>query len=341
LNPQTQAIHSKTLAELYEEPEAVPAPAPAVLAEIAAPTTCPECTQPIREFKEPRSGIVTHWCINDYCPGRLKDMLTYVADRSLLEIDALGPELATALVSGGFVNTLADLFETCNELQGALTKLGDSEFSRQVVLRNGLPAAATISMIRSMDRAKTANWDRWIAALGIPSIGLQLGKVLGDRLKLESEDMGRLPEKLMEVLTLKIDRIGLHKLAAITEAAKSDTFRDNCARLYAAGVRPKSVAVTAVAGAPLEGMSFVITGEFHTIGSREYITSKLVSLGAVSKSGVTKKVTHLLVGEEPGKTKLNKAAELNIPHLSLAWLTEQFEKYGFSTVGDRFMVEDV
>ncbi len=84
---------------------------------------------------------------------------------------------------------------------------------------------------------------------------------------------------------------------------------------------------------PLAGMVFVVTGEMYGIGSREYIAQELVKLGAVSKSGVSKKVTHLLVGSEPGKSKLAKAKELKIAQYDEQWLTETFQKNGIACTG--------
>jgi len=310
-----------------------------MLHEIMAPIVCPECSTLIEEYTDPRSGVITHWCTNDVCPGRLKDMLTFVADRNQLEIDGLGEELAALLVSKGYVTTLADLFEFQVEALKGLETLGEEKFGRQIVVKHLLPSAAIISMVRSMERAKTARWDRWIAALGIPMIGVQMGKLLAEKLELRSEGMLTLAPMLRDIQSMSIDGVGPHKKAEILRVASSAAFDDLCKRLFVAGVRPAPVSVAKVAGAPLAGMSFVVTGEFPTVGPRDYITEKLVSLGAISKSGVTKKVTHLLVGEEPGSSKLSKAAQLGIPHRDLAWLEKTFEDAGFSTVGSRFVVE--
>ena len=46
---------------------------------------------------------------------------------------------------------------------------------------------------------------------------------------------------------------------------------------------------------------------------REEAEEKLRLLGAVVTSSVTKNTTALIVGEKPGKSKLDKAAKLNIP----------------------------
>ena len=312
-----------------------------MLLEITAPTQCPECSTEIEVYTDPRSHIVTHWCLNELCPGRLKDMLTFIAKREQLEIDGLGDELAALLVYKGYVTTLADLFEFQVEALAGLDTLGSEKFGKQMVEKHFLPAAAIISMVRSMEKAKTARWDRWIAALSIPNIGLQMGKLLADKLELKSDGMQTLPEAFKRLDEIPIEGIGPHKRAEIKRVIETTGFSELCMRLHVCGVRPAEVAAPKIEGAPLAGMAFVVTGEFHTIGSREYITGKLESLGAVSKSGVTKKVTHLIVGEEPGSTKLTKAAQLNIPLRDLAWLEKTFADNGFKIVGQRFEVEGI
>jgi DNA ligase (NAD+) len=268
-------------------------------------------------------------------------MLTFIAKREQLEIDGLGDELASLLVSKGYVTTLADLFEFQVEALAALETMGSEKFGKQIVETHFLPAAAIISMVRSIEKAKTARWDRWIAALGIPNIGIQMGKLLAERLELTSDSMLVLDMLFREIGDKAIDGLGPHKKAEIVRIASNPAFKDLCHRLFAAGVRPSPIAVRKIEGAPLSGMAFVVSGEFPTIGERSYLKEKLASLGAVPKSGVTKKTTHLLVGEEPGAKKLGEAAKLNIPLLDLAWLEKTFAQYGFKTVGQRFEVEGI
>lgn len=308
-----------------------------MVTEILAPTRCPDCNSPIEEFTEARSKIVTHWCNNESCAGRIKDMLTFIADRHLLEIEGLGPEMADKLAKEGFVVDLADLFEFQVEAMGHIERVGGDKFE-QGMLKQGFSGAAALKMVNTLERAKTAPWDRWLAALGIPMIGVRLGKVLAEALNLHV--MANLPDHLLMLEGKAIEGIGVHKKTELLKYAKDGNFQELCHRLHQAGVAPKALTKVVVEGTPLAGMSFVITGEFPTIGSREYITAMLVSLGAVSKSGVTKKVTHLLVGDEPGRTKLSKAAELKIPHLDQTWLDDTFDKYEFKKVGSSFTAED-
>ena len=65
----------------------------------------------------------------------------------------------------------------------------------------------------------------------------------------------------------------------------------------------------------LSGKSYIISGTLESMG-REEAESKLRELGATVTSSVTKNTTALILGEKPGKSKLDKAERLNIPKIN-------------------------
>lgn len=65
---------------------------------------------------------------------------------------------------------------------------------------------------------------------------------------------------------------------------------------------------------PLYGKTVVATGKLENY-TRDGIQNKLIELGAVPASSVTKKTDYLIVGEKAG-SKLQKARELGIPTLT-------------------------
>ena len=66
---------------------------------------------------------------------------------------------------------------------------------------------------------------------------------------------------------------------------------------------------------PLTGKSYIVSGTLASMG-REEAEDKLRALGATVTSSVTKNTTALIVGEKPGKSKLDKADKLGIPRMS-------------------------
>ena len=66
---------------------------------------------------------------------------------------------------------------------------------------------------------------------------------------------------------------------------------------------------------PLAGRSYIVTGTLASMG-REEAEDLLRARGAVVTSSVTRVTTALIVGEKPGKSKLDKADKLGIPRLN-------------------------
>jgi DNA ligase (NAD+) len=56
------------------------------------------------------------------------------------------------------------------------------------------------------------------------------------------------------------------------------------------------------------------------MGTRDEVAARLVALGAKELNGVTKDTTYLIVGDNPGASKLTKAQKLGIQTLDEAAL---------------------
>lgn len=297
---------------------------------IMPPTVCPECFSKLEVLDEERSGIITHWCQNYECVGRVRDLFSFISSRDVLEIDNLGPEMATKIVTGGYARDIGELFEFHTEAMQGLATFGEEAFIAKM-RKKGFDATLP-RMLRSMEKAKKAPWERWIACLGIPMIGRTLGKVLAAKLKLDAQNMQNLPDLLASLLPGEVEGIGDVKLDMIHTWAKERRNVEICITLSMNGVQPTNTTVATVAGEPLKGVAFCITGEFTE--DRDSIAEKLIRLGGVSKSGVTSKCNLLIVGDSAGKTKLSKAASLGIKQVGKEWLVQTLTENGMELKGN-------
>jgi len=292
---------------------------------------CPECSATLLESDEGGAGVLTHRCPNPRCKGQTKGTLAFIGGREVLEIDGLGPEMASRLVDTGSARSLWELYEFQTECNETISVNGEEKFL-EVMRQRGFDVTI-LKMLKSLEKAKTASWERWIKALCIPMIGATLGKTVAASMNLRPESMKELHMALSLFADEKIEGFGEAKMGAIKEWVRAPEIPEMCKALYAAGVRPTPVDVPkVVAGAPLKGTSFCITGEFSE--SREAIIAKLVSLGAESRSGVTKKVNLLVAGSDAGKTKLAKAKELGIQQVGKEWLAKTLADNGLTLKED-------
>lgn len=290
------------------------------------PTTCPSCNSTLRISND--SGITQRFCDNSGCPGKAAEQFVYVGHRDTLEIDNLGASMAEELVNHG-VESISDLFEFGNTSLLSAASFSKSKHNDLALIakfkNDGFRSGVnTLKMIKSLEQAKTATWDRWIASLNIPMIGHSLGEDIAKILNLTSDDMGNLPKLLLNLPALNLDKLGVVKTASIVDWAKNKSNIDLCSKLYLAGVRPTGLVTVSTAGKKLDGINFCITGSFER-GSRPGITVDLEKLGAVAHNSLTKNVNLLICGEEAG-SKLDKAKKLGIKIVDSTWLTEVLGK---------------
>jgi DNA ligase (NAD+) len=277
---------------------------------IPKPTQCPYCEGPVVLIK----GNLQ--CETRWCPGRLIEDLTFVGSKEGLGIEALGQEIARKLVQDGYVTTLSDLFEFGQEL--ADWHLKDPERFNQVMAKRGFGSEAVKLYLGIAEARDSREWERWIVALNVEGVSKTTGKQIAMALGLQ--DLESFPTRLLEVPGLGIEGLDKAATTSITDWALDLENLNLCRKLHETGCRPKSLKkVLEVGEGPCSGMIVCITGE-HLGMERDEIQVHLSKLGAVVKSGVSKKLTHLIAGAGAGPSKLQKARELGILVLNTEWL---------------------
>ncbi|MBQ6375436.1 NAD-dependent DNA ligase LigA [Candidatus Saccharibacteria bacterium] len=246
---------------------------------------------PELEFVRPE-GEVVYRVKGESSEVILKRAIEYYASKPALNIEGLGEKNVVALVDAGLVKSVADLYRlTVAEVAG-LERFGE------VSARN---------LVTVIEGSKGAALSKFITALGIRHVGAQTATSLARK-------FGSL-DKLMEATEndlLEVADIG-EVVAESVVAWFSD--EDNVKMLEEMrelGAWPREEVVSDL---PLAGKSYIVTGTLASMG-REEAEDRLRELGAVVTSSVTKTTTALIVGEKPGKSKLEKADKLGIPRMS-------------------------
>lgn len=120
------------------------------------PDTCPSCHEPV-DFDS--SEIVAR-CANARCPAQMRARLAYFAGSAGVQIRGLGAAAIDRLVETGAVRNAADFYRlTPEQLKSA-----------------GLRSSA--SVVRSIERSRSAETWRVINGLGIPHVGSRTAKAL-------------------------------------------------------------------------------------------------------------------------------------------------------------------
>jgi len=100
--------------------------------------------------------------------------------------------------------------------------------------------------------------------------------------------------------------IGPERAEAIAEWFRDDDNRKLVAELRELGLRFKVGDDEKPVEGPLTGRAYVITGTLESL-TRNEAQAALEELGAKVSDSVSSKTTGVIVGEEPGKSKLTKA----------------------------------
>lgn len=129
------------------------------------PTRCPACGGPVMKRRlGGGEAEVALRCENEACPEQRARWIEYFASRGALNIEGLGGIVADKLVATGLARSPFDLF-TLNLAQLANLNLGTPAEPRI------LGAKTAERVLASLEAAKSAPLEKWIMAVGIPSVG--------------------------------------------------------------------------------------------------------------------------------------------------------------------------
>jgi DNA ligase (NAD+) len=254
---------------------------------IVMPEACPVCASPVR--REGDEAVAR--CTGGYrCSAQRKERLRHFASRRALDIEGLGEKLVDQLVEAGLAQSPADVFWLTSDSLAALDRMGEKSAD---------------NLLRAIERAKSTTLARFLFALGIRDVGEATAANL-------AAHFGSL-EALMQADLQRVQQapdVGPVIAARVVEFFADPANRDVVQRLQAAGVNWPAPRVIETAGAPLAGLTFVLTGTLETM-SREAAEDALRALGAKASGSVSSKTSYLIAGRDAG-SKLRKASELGV-----------------------------
>ena len=247
------------------------------------PARCPVCGTPIVQegpFDRCPNGLA--------CPAQLRRSIQHFGSRDALDIRGLGPETVDALVSGGLVRSVADLF--------ALTRPDLLRVER-------FAEVSATNLLNAIDKAKRPSLWRFLHALGIPSVGAQtardLAEYFGTLDRLQGAD---------ETLLTAVPGIGPNVARDVAEF-----FRYSVNRRVINLCRRRGVQVMETAGrprGPLAGKTVVFTGSLAS-RTREAAEEQARASGARTARCVSAATDLVVAGAAPG-SKYAKARALGV-----------------------------
>ncbi|MBY6685934.1 NAD-dependent DNA ligase LigA [Rhodococcus sp. BP-149] len=264
--------------------------------EFVMPTHCPECGTELAPAKEGDADIR---CPNSRsCPAQLRERVFHVAGRGAFDIEVLGYEAATALLSAQVIEDEGDLFD-----------LTEDQLTRTDLFRTkaGALSANGRRLLDNLGRAKDQPLWRVLVGLSIRHVGPTAARALAARFGSLDAIRAATEEELAAA-----DGVGPTIARAVVEWFDVDWHRAIVEKWSAAGVRMEDERDESIERT-LDGLSIVVTGSLATF-TRDDAKEAILARGGKAASSVSKKTAFVVVGDAPG-SKHDKALELGVPVL--------------------------
>ena len=256
--------------------------------QIRFPRTCPACGK--RLIKPAGEAI---WrCPNRDCDARKREFLYHFASKKAFDIEGLGPKIIDQLMDENLISRAPDIFEL---------KEGD------LIPLERFAEKSAKNLVEAIENSKEISLARFIYSLGIRHVGeetaIDLANYFGsvDKLKKVSrEELEKIPD---------IGGVVAESIYIWFQQKRNQKLIEDLIRLGIKILPPEKV------GKKLAGKTFVLTGTLETL-TRSEGERKIRMLGGHPTSSVSKQTDYLVVGENPGSIKLEKAKKLGVKTLT-------------------------
>ena len=268
---------------------------PAGLPEWEFPDVCP-C--PHRSELKREGDDAAHYCRFPRCPEQLRGWIEHFAARNALDIEHLGEQRVRLFIDLGFIADVSDIYALPYDRIRELEGFGE---------------LSVANLATAIEASKQQPLARLLVGLNIRHLGDTTSELLADAFG----DLDRIMAASVEELA-EVDGIGPIMAESVYEFFQSEGNREIVEKLRAAGLNFAQDTRQAEAEPlpqTLEGMTIVVTGGLEGY-TRDGVGAAIKARGGKSPGSVSSKTTAVVVGENPGASKLDKAEKLDVPVLN-------------------------
>ena len=250
------------------------------------PNDCPSCGK--KAVKAEGEAVLR--CVNPFCKAILKESIKHFVSRRAMNLEKVGDKLIESFVDHGIIETFSDLYNVKRKQILDLDRQGEKSAD---------------NILNSIEASRRTTLARFIYSLGIRFVGEQTAKLLADHfttvekfLDASLEELETIPEigpKVSSAILASLDnRQFVKEVKALSHFMEFEKAKRNTE-------------------GPLSGKSFLVTG---TLPVRRDEAHELIEAnGGKLLSGVSSKLSFLVVGEDPG-SKVDKAQSLEVKIIS-------------------------
>ncbi|MBT9537896.1 MAG: NAD-dependent DNA ligase LigA, partial [Nitrospirae bacterium] len=255
------------------------------------PERCPACgSRVVRE-----EGEVAVRCVSLHCPAQVQEKIIHFASRGGMDIEGLGEKNVELLYSRGIIKHFEDIYKLKKEDLLELPRFAEKSAQNLIV---------------AVEKSKHATLSKFLFAIGILHVGEYAAKVLAKNFR-KLEDLYKVtPERIMQIKQMG-EKIA-SSVSMFFNDQKNIDILNSMIKLGPKITNPDFISEKK-GEAPLEGLTFVITGALPK--SRKEVEDLIEANGGHAASAVSASTSFLVVGEDPG-SKLDKAKSLGVKTIS-------------------------
>jgi DNA ligase (NAD+) len=254
------------------------------------PKKCPLCGADVLKPE----GEAMHRCPNRACPSRgLESLINWV--QAAADIEGVGEQSVRRLWDLGLVRSVPELYRLTKE---------------QLMELEGYGEISATNAVGSIEASKQVPFNRVLFGLNIPDVGWVTAVNLARHFETVDRLMNASQEEVEEV-----EGIGPERAEAIAEWFADEANRRLVEELRSLGLHFEIGDELKPVEGPLTGHTYVITGTLENF-TRDEAAAALEAQGAKVLNSVSGKTTGLIVGEDPGNSKLTKARKVEVPLLT-------------------------
>jgi DNA ligase (NAD+) len=281
------------------------------------PSKCPSCASPLVRLP----GESDTFCTNLECPAQRVQRIVHFASRGAMDIEGLGEKRVVQLVEQGLLLDPGDIYVLRPEPLVVMERFGDLSVD---------------NLLAAIEQSRTRPLSRLLVGLGVRHLGPTGARALAraygtlDAIMTTSidalaatEGIGPvIADSVAEFLALPANRAVIDKLRAadVNMAEPGATGAGTASRGGGGGA-----AGTSAGPQTLAGKSVVVTGALDGY-SREEAEEAIIARGGKSPGTVSSKTWAVVVGTDPGQSKLTKAESLGVPVVDGSKFVELLER---------------
>ena len=258
---------------------------------------CPSCDSELVKSE------AQHYCLNKKnCHPQILGKIKHFISRKAMNIEGFGTETIERLLEKKLINDFSDIYKL---------NLND------LINLERMAKKSAENLISAIEKSKYQPFEKVLFGLGIRYVGETVSKKITSKIS----DIDKLMKLSVDEL-LKIEEIGDKIALSLVKYFGDEDNIEQIKRLKEIGLNFHMVNDLNITSL-LSNLKFVITGTYTQI-SRDNLKSNIEKNGGEVSSSLSKNTSYLILGDNPGPSKLSKAKILGVETITLQNLINKF-----------------